>query len=327
MGNSKRSILAAIAYSDVFDFPLTKQEIWGFLTHRKLSKDMFEQELQSLFGVILFRRGLYCFFDRKKIIEKRKKREKESSLKLRIAKHVSSCLSFIPTIQFIAISGSLAMKNADKEDDIDLFVIVKKNSLWITRFLTLLFLEVLRRRRKRGQISVTNLICVNMIIDETSFAMPKKHQNLYGAHEIVQMRPLFERDSSYEHFLSENAWVQRFLPHASSQQFKKLRWEKAQSSQVVVWSSRGLRTFESFAKQLQVWYMRGHTTRETISNHMLFFHPQDYTNTVLYEYKRRLRRYERFTKRTSEILTVSKDSLPSVLLQFRSVFPIMYGNT
>ncbi|MCL5438518.1 MAG: hypothetical protein M1268_00835 [Patescibacteria group bacterium] len=282
MLNIKRSILKTLIYSDIFDYPLTFEEIWKFLiSEKKINKKEFFKNLKNLPSPISKKDKFYFLENRDSIIQKRIEKEKESEIKLRIAKKVVSYLSKIPTVLLIGISGTVAMKNADKKEDIDLFVITKKNTLWMTRFFIMFLLEILGLRRKRNDQSVENKICVNMLIDESAIYFEKNRQDLYTAHEIAQMKPVFDRDKTYQKFLASNSWVNKFLPNAINT--KGLKYKDTNKK------NRGL--FDSFFKKVQLWYMKKHRTKEVILDHLIAFHPVDVKNKTLLMYNAKIKKH------------------------------------
>lgn len=272
------SVLKALIYSDIFNYPLRKEEIWKFIIG-KISRKSFEGELKNLSGVG-FKNNFYYLWGRSKIIEKRIERKKESQRKLITAKIIARIFSLVPTVLLIGISGGLAMENAEEKDDIDLFVIVSRGNIWITR-LILIFLLILMGRYRRREKKESNKVCLNMLIGEEALAFPKSRNDLYTAHEIIQMRPVFERKNTYKRFLSANKWVLKYLPNGI--RIEKERYEKVnKSSQSVL---------EVIAKIIQLWYMKKHITSETIQDYFLAFHPYEYKYHVLKEYNKRLRKY------------------------------------
>jgi len=52
-----------------------------------------------------------------------------------------------------------------------------------------------------------------MLIDEERLEFKKSERNLYLAHEIAQLRPLFQRDKIYEKFMPHNNWIKKYLPN------------------------------------------------------------------------------------------------------------------
>jgi|SRR5581483_3470503 len=277
----RAAILKTVSYSDIFDYPLTLEEIFRFLVS---SKDVKIPDLKKAIKSIqkLQRaKGFYFLTGRKKIVNERLVKEKISKNKLQIAKKISSLLFAIPTVQLIGVSGGLAMQNCNKEDDIDLFVISKKNTLWSTRLFILLLLQIFGLRRKRNEKESANKFCINMLLDENDLVLSKKRQNIYGAHEVVQLLPLFERKNTYNRFIIANNWIFSYFPNTKLKKVAGLHHTSPFTFTFLF--------IEPFAKFIQTLYMRK-VTKEEISKNLLAFHPVDYESVVLSEYKKRLRR-------------------------------------
>lgn len=282
---SNSSILKTLIYSDIFDFPLTKEEIWKFLIAVNVDRASFEKTLTE-FPLVKWEheKGFYFLSGRGEIVEKRIKKKKESKKKITLAKKIIKKLSFFPTVLFIGISGGLALENSKEKDDIDLFVITRANTLWITRLLLVLLLILMGQYRGRGK-KESQKICLNMLIDEDALMFEKDRQNLYAAHEIAQLKPIFNRNNTYKKFLNVNRrWVSRFLPNAIGRITNYESRIKERKNPLFI--------FEKVAKLVQLIYMKRHRTREVISDHFLAFHPFEYKNYVLEEYNRRLKKYE-----------------------------------
>ncbi len=275
-------MLKTLIYSDIFDYPLTLKELRFYLLGN------FQFSLHDIRQIKdIFTEKEYFFLkNRKSIVEKRIEREKISRKKIFIAQKTVTILSLIPTIFFIGLSGSLAMNNADTSDDIDLFIICSKNSIWITRLFVLFLLQVLGKRRKRNNTHAKNAICTNMFITKDALTLPKNKQNLFTAHEIVQVKPLYDRNNMYKAFLLANDWVLSYLPHAQV----NLAGE-GKSSIIKEVFEKIFVIFDFPARLMQNWYMNLHKTNETITNTLFAFHPQDVTTRVLSEYTKRLKKY------------------------------------
>lgn len=286
-----KSILKTLAYADIFDSLLTEGEIWQFLiSDIKVSKQEVGQAIKKL-KIIESKKGFYCLEKRTGIIEKRIKRKIYSEKKIYIAQRVSTYLSYLPTVYLIGVSGGLAVANADEKDDIDFFVVAKKNTLWLTRFLALLILEILGVRRKRKEMLVSDKICLNMLLDERNLFLPKEQQNLYTAHEVLQMMPLFERSNTYQKFLQANVWVGKFLPNAITgirNKESKIMEEKKNPLFIIRYS---LLILEFLAKKAQLWYMRKYRSNKMVTDTLIAFYPLDYHKKVLKQFESRLKKY------------------------------------
>ncbi len=280
----EKAVLRTIIYGDIFNFPLSKEELWNFLiSDKKIDRKLFEQALERLCERVICQEDkFYCLKGKEKNIIKRKSNLPEVEKKLLLAKKAAYHLSYIPTVYFIGISGGVAIGNVEKKDDIDLFIIVKKNTLFITRLWILAFLELLdmRRRRHASREGAQDKICVNLLIDESSLSWPKSRQDLYVAHEIVQVRPLFDRKGMYKKFLNTNHWVKSFLtnskpqsvPHEWNSNYYTIRFLS------MIFSSP---PFEFLVRVLQKKLIRRNQTNEIVSNKALAFHPHDYRKETL----------------------------------------------
>lgn len=124
----------------------------------------------------------------------------------------------LPFIKLLGLTGSVSANNAKKNDDIDIFIITAPHTLWIARPIFLLYLEIrgIRRRRHTPLEDQKDLICPNLWLDSTNLKIRKQDQNLYTAHEVLQVKPIFDKSQTYQHFLATNSWVKRFLGNAYS---------------------------------------------------------------------------------------------------------------
>lgn len=213
----KKAILRTLAYADVFDYPLSSQEVWRFLITPSKTKVSDVQialtQMSADLKLINTNDGFYFLKGRDEIVNIRKKREQESRKKLKIAKRAARWLKLIPTIKMVAVTGALAMNNSEKEDDIDLLIVASRNRLWLTRLLTVFLVELVAKRRRPGDKEVKDKICLNMFLDGNHLAVPKKEQDLFSAHEACQLKLLWDRNETYQKFVKENQWVKRFLPN------------------------------------------------------------------------------------------------------------------
>jgi hypothetical protein len=277
---SNNAIVKTLLYSDIFDFPLTKNELWQYLmTDLVITKGQFEKSLIDLLTankpLITKKDDLYCMHGREKIIVKRQKNASEVTKKLKLADKAVAYLSYIPTISFIGLSGGLSVGKATKHDDIDLFIITKKNTLFLTRLYVLFVLEVLGLRRRRIEPNPADKICTNFFLDETHLSWPKQSRDIYIAHEIAQLKPLFERNNTHKIFLQKNRWVQAFLPN-TLQAIERATPKNVRNFLSLQAVSLMLRPAEPLASLLQKSVMKRHQTTETITKERLALHPNDY---------------------------------------------------
>lgn len=285
--DSKQAIRNTLIYSDIFNYPLTFEQLYTFLiSPRSFSKKEIKDIVSTVQGIE--KRNEYYFLPGKEEnITVREEREQYSIQKIEKAKKIAQKLIWIPTVTFIGVSGSVAMLNAEKEDDIDFFIITKKHTIWISRLLLLLTLQLHNALRTKNMKRVSDKICLNMIVDEDGMIFSKKFQDLYTAHEIAQLIPLIQKDEIYEKFLQKNKWVANFLPHALTEKQDFLHISSKGFS-LVLQKILSISFIEAITAFVQKNYMKSSITTETISSSLLAFHPVDHREKTLVEYKKRI---------------------------------------
>jgi len=282
--NSQTAILKTILYSDIFHFPLTQEELWRFLIADKaVTHAAFVTALKHLPQNIVFHDGYYCLAGHEKLVQQRKRYSTEAAKKDKIAQAAASMLSYIPTIRFIGISGSAALGNVTARDDIDLFIVTRRKALFLTRLWILAILELKHVRRRRNEINAANKVCVNLLIDESNLQWPPHKRDVYVAHEIAQVKPLFERKGMYRAFLQSNKWITTFLPNAfqGEQDIVGTSWHRQYYTLAIISRILQLLPVNIFVTWWQKRYMQKHRTTEIVTNTYLAFHPYDYRAKTL----------------------------------------------
>lgn len=290
----RESIVATIAYADIFDYALTEKELrlWLIGNTRAITSKQYPKSITS---TVINTHAYITFLKRSKITHERSHRFAYAEEKWHTAREIAACLGYIPTISLIGVSGGLAMNNAKKNDDIDFFIIVSPGSLWISRLIIGFILQLMGKRRSVGQKNVKNFICVNMIMTSDAMSLSKKERDLYSAHEVLQMIPVWQREGVYRRFLLSNRWVKNFLPNAWKKKNSECRMMNAELLRVSkIFSILHLAfcILEQPCKYFQLWYMKNHRTTEVISDTTVRFHPADTRVWVKGELRFRLRRYK-----------------------------------
>ena len=68
--------------------------------------------------------------------------------------------------------------------------------------------------RNKNSKRFKDKICLNLILDEDRMSF--ENQDLFTAHEIVQLLPVFEKDKTYQKFISANKWVKEYSAKLAS---------------------------------------------------------------------------------------------------------------
>lgn len=197
-----KGVFRAIVYYDCLDYPLDSQELTFFSF-----MDNGEVKAENLIEVS---EKFYFLKGRETMIKRRRERNKIAEKKWEKMTRAAWWLKMVPYIRLIFTSGSLALRNTTKESDLDLLIIVKHGHIWLTRFLTLVLLDLLGVRRKRGQLTAPDKICVNHFITDKSLYIPRK--SIYTAQLYARLVPILaDEDSLLDKFLKANSWVGEYV--------------------------------------------------------------------------------------------------------------------
>jgi predicted nucleotidyltransferase len=201
----KENILATLAYFDMFNYPLSRAEIYLFLKS-KHHYELFEDALRCLLNDAVIHQfdRFYTLKNDHYTILRRNDGNKKAAELIKIAEKVGDFLIRFPFVRGIAISGSLSKNFADDESDIDLFIITEKNRLWIARSIMHCF------KKLTFLINKEHFFCMNYYIDMEELEI--KEQNIYTAIEVGTLIPL-QGDMIFEKFYAANTWTSQYLPN------------------------------------------------------------------------------------------------------------------
>jgi hypothetical protein len=292
--NLQKSILATLIYHDIFDYPLRFDQINQLLIKSKASESNIKKNLRVLLkqNKVGEHKDLFYLRNRKQTIETRLKRNKISEIKFQRAKYYLNCLKLIPTIKLVAITGALAMENSTKDDDIDFLIISSKKTLWITRFFANVILFPYRRKPKSKKQK--NKACLNIFLDESDLKI--KDQNLYTAHEMAQLKPIFDRNNTYKKLIKTNSWLNKYLPNWEAE-INKHKQRKSFSLSLPAGKANRLALvvdpIEALAKWGQLTYMKSKMTTEKIEDTQLFFHPAPTQNIILEKFNNKMKNLDK----------------------------------
>ena len=199
----ERAILSTLAYSDIFDHPLTLEELHKFLLISSTKEEI--AICISSMPHVKFKDGFYFLADRPEIVDIRQAREANSRKALRRATRYGRIIGSLPFIRLVALTGSLAMLNLSKHRDMDFLLVAKPGHIWTARAFVLVFGRLARL--------FGDVICPNVIISENALKWQEK--NLYSAREFAQMIPISGLDV-FAQLQNANPWVQEILPNHSA---------------------------------------------------------------------------------------------------------------
>ena len=202
----EQAIVNTVSYVDAFDYPLTLAEIHRYLINLPLSPTAVYEALnrRTLVPHRLRRLGSYYMLPgRDDIVTTRRQRQTSAERLWPEAMAYGRRIARLPFVRMVGVTGSLAVSNVGPAEDIDYMIVTADDHLWVCRAFVILLVRWAARR------AIT--LCPNYFLAESALRLST--QNLYTAHELTQMVPLFGLPV-YQAMRRLNAWTDRFLPNA-----------------------------------------------------------------------------------------------------------------
>ncbi len=240
----RQSILSTLAYFDLSDYPLTKEELFswlwlppaiGYAEFLQLLENRPHLNLlltgeegvdpspvrrgQGEVSSIDSKFGYYFLPGREKIVEERRRKLLISEQKLTIARRAAKLIRSIPFLKAVFVCNTAGSAQAKDDSDIDFFIVTEKNRIWITRLLVTFVLELFRLRRAGKRVK--NKICLSFYVTVYSLDLANLRvadDDIHFAYWLNQMLPVFDPEDYYLKFLHVNQWTKTYLPNIDAKQ-------------------------------------------------------------------------------------------------------------
>ena len=202
---TKRALLGALWYFEIFQYPLSREELFRFANCPDLPISEFDAKLDELieegavfaFGPFFQTRNEPAWEARRYDLNRR------ADAFLPVARHMARLIGAFPFVRAVFVSGSLSKHCMPADGDIDYFLITEPGRLWLARTLLVLF-------KKLFLLDSHKYFCVNYFIDTEHLEIEDK--NLFTATETLTLLPLYGQEW-FERFSAANGWAQTYLPN------------------------------------------------------------------------------------------------------------------
>jgi hypothetical protein len=204
--NLERAVVRTLAYFDIWEHPLTTEELFAFLPVECSSLVEFRARLrEAVHARIVKMHDEYYYLSCRDegVVARRKQRERHSRLLWRFARFSTHIIKRFPFVRAIMISGDLSKNSADRKSDIDFFIITAPGRLWITRSLLILFKKIVFVNSKK-------IFCLNSFVSEDHLVL--EDRNIYQAVEIATLKPVY-RSEMFRTYLVKNGWLREYFPN------------------------------------------------------------------------------------------------------------------
>ena len=212
----EKSIYKTIIYFDLFNYPLTKEELFRYLwVHPNVSYEEFCQALQPPIAnqAIEVKYGYLFLPGREEIVEIRRRAITPTELKLKKARAATMFISWLPFLRANFVCNSIGAEMTKPDSDIDFFIITEKDKIWFVRFFTNAILRLLGLRTYGEKQS--NRVCLSFFVDNRHLNLASwrvAEDDIHFAYWIHQMIPVYDPLNYYKKFLESNYWTRKYLP-------------------------------------------------------------------------------------------------------------------
>lgn len=211
-------IIKTLLYYDIFNYPLTIDEIRRFLGTKQQDLNQLTQELEHLvYARQIFQFGeFYAIQDNPAHVQRRIRGNEEAARYLALARQKARFISRFPFVRAVLASGSLSKGYMDEQSDLDFFIITKPGRLWIARTLLVMYKRIFLLNSHKH-------FCVNYFVDADHLEIDEK--NLFTATELATVIPLYGGEF-YHQLHNSNGWLASFFPNYSKRPTQNVPFSK-----------------------------------------------------------------------------------------------------
>ena len=206
------SIQKTLAYFSLFDFPLTKEELFANLWQPP--RMAYEEFVSGGLAGIGEKYGYFFLPGHEETAENRRRHLLISEMKMKIARRAVKKIRAVPFLRAVFVCNSVGQGLARQESDIDFFIIAAPGRVWLVRFFTNLILKFCRLRTY-GK-NRRDKICLSFYVDENHLDLKPLcalNNDIHFIYWMHQMIPIFDPDNFYHKFIGANRWTEEYLPN------------------------------------------------------------------------------------------------------------------
>lgn len=284
----EKQILAALAFYDMFAYPLTLLEVWKFLQTKediglkpiyRLNDVMSALEKSpALKDKVIEKHGYYMLAGREKLWEDRIGRHNIAQKRWRKLIKLTGWIADVPFLKMVAACNMFPIDTPSPQSDIDIVIVAGKGRIWLVRLLVTILIALTGQWRHK---KVAGKLCLSFFISEDHLDLKKLYQEKnvwlnpdpYLVNWIALVAPVYDRQGAAAKFFAANKWIKNYIPNISPYFPIGLREVRAN------WLARGWQYFwewawggrvgdklEAFVRWWQMEYMKSRGDQEWLRN-------------------------------------------------------------
>lgn len=213
----REAILKTVVFFDLFNYPLTRWEIWQNLPIKidlsdlEIALDNFLQQE----NILEVWDGFYFLAGRNELIKIRRERYNYANSKIKIARRASWFFRLLPSVKMVAVSNLIGHHNLRDESDVDILIISSPRRVWLSRLYCTGLMKLANQRPRQG--NKRNKICLSFYASVDGLNMENLRLDVhdpYFDHWFLGLYPVYDQENilSYLHF--KNVWLKEVFPNS-----------------------------------------------------------------------------------------------------------------
>lgn len=200
---AQQAVLRALAYRQVFNSPLSADEVWRFLDTPGVPISEVASALQRLqtAGLVASHDRWFWIAEMDDPIARWSANRDRADAAMPQALEVGRGLMRLPFVDGVAISGSLSKRSLAEDGDFDFLIITRPGRLWLVYVLL---------RFYRQKLPAPQMLCSNYLLAGHKLALERR--DAFTAMELATLYPVAGCDSLM-HLQKANSWVDDYLPN------------------------------------------------------------------------------------------------------------------
>jgi hypothetical protein len=292
-----QEIFRTVCWFSIFDYPVTAMEIWKWLYSPGQKRSLGEvwiglQDDPWLKDRLQTRDGFYLLKGGQPIaaaITERGDRFLDATRKYKKLRRLARRFGLVPGVRAVAAANTLAWWQTRAQSDIDLFIIARPGTLWLTRLLLVAPFVLGGGRPEKNGVRPDPLCFTFFVTTRAMNIMPLAIDGAdpYLMYWTKALTPIVDRGRTWNAFEEANAWVNLYLPNAAlrapHRQLTARPWPALPGF---------FRVFEGWARRLQqrrfpeaIKKSMNRDNRVVVSDTVLKFHVDDPREQYLARWK------------------------------------------
>jgi hypothetical protein len=190
----------------------------------------------------------------------------------------------LPWLQMIAVWNSISMNSANKNSDIDLFIVSKNNTLWFVRIMITFLFQILWVRKTAKKHA--GKFCLSFFSTHKwlEFSSWKLENDIYLYFWIIYLKPILNYNNTYEELLKANNKWANFNEYSKiieeNKKYIRYSWQKKGEKEKIIWKLNDLFKKLFLPKTLKHYKKLWEPFWVIINDDLLKFHDNDIRQKV-----------------------------------------------